>query len=113
MQTETGLFIQDQQIVWETVTPGVRTKLLAHCDQLMMVKVEFESNAVGSPHSHPHVQISFVESGRFEVQIKEVKKILTAGDVSGFLQIKIHGVVCREKSILIDVLNQPGKVFLK
>lgn len=113
MQTETGLFIQDQQIVWETVTPGVRTKLLAHCDQLMMVKVEFESNAVGSPHSHPHVQISFVESGRFEVQIKEVKKILTAGDVFRVPSNEMHGVVCLEKGVLIDVFNPAREDFLK
>ena len=50
----------------------------------MLVKVKFEKGAVGSVHEHHHIQVSYVESGAFEMTIGDKMKILKAGMVFMF-----------------------------
>jgi quercetin dioxygenase-like cupin family protein len=58
----------------------------------MMVKVKFEKDAIGPLHEHPHTQVSYVESGLFEVTIGDKKKIIKKGD--GFLYFPSHNTRC-------------------
>ena len=44
---------------------------MAYDGQLMMVKVQFETGAVGTPHTHYHSQATYVASGRFMLTIGE------------------------------------------
>ena len=46
---------------------GVSRKVLAYKDQMMIVEVHFEKDGVGSVHTHPHVQSTYVQSGRFRL----------------------------------------------
>ena len=39
---------------------------MSYDDRVMLVKVDFETGAIGSLHKHYHTQISYVESGSFE-----------------------------------------------
>jgi quercetin dioxygenase-like cupin family protein len=74
------VFIDNDAIPWETPEPGIRRKVMAYDQQLMLVKVEFQQGAVGALHEHYHSQISHVESGVFEITIAGEKKVLKAGD---------------------------------
>jgi quercetin dioxygenase-like cupin family protein len=107
------VFIEDKDISWEFPDPGIRRKVMAHNDQLMLVKVDFEQGAVGTLHHHYHTQISHVESGVFEVEIDGQKKILRAGDAFYVPSDLVHGVVCLEAGVLIDVFNPSRKDFIK
>ena len=73
-------FIIASDIEWETIDNGVERKILGYDDQVMMVHIRFEQGAIGSLHHHFHRQISFVESGSFEVTIDGIKKVLKQGD---------------------------------
>ena len=75
----TNVFIENKDIAWEATSPGMKRKIMAYDERLMLVRVEFEKGAVGALHSHPHTQITHVESGIFEVEISGDKKILTTG----------------------------------
>ena len=86
---------------------------MAYDDRLMLVRVEFEKGAVGTLHSHPHTQITHVESGRFEVEIGGEKKILAAGDVFYVPPHVIHGAVCLERGTLIDVFSPMREDFIR
>lgn len=111
--TETKTFIANTDVPWETTAPGMRRKIMAWDDRLMLVRVDFQQGAVGTLHSHPHTQISHVESGIFEVEISGEKKVLTTGDAFYVPPHAVHGAVCLEAGVLIDVFSPMREDFLK
>ena len=109
---EAPAFISSANIEWETVDKGVERKILGYDDEVMMVCVRFEKGAVGSLHHHVHRQISYVESGRFDVTIDGKKSILEKGDCFFVAPDLVHGVVALEKGTLVDVFTPARLDFL-
>ena len=109
---EMKAFINSENIKWETVGNGIERKILGYDDQVMMVYIHFEKGAVGSLHHHFHRQISYVESGSFEVTIDGNKHILKQGDCFFVAPDLVHGVVALEKSSLVDVFTPARMDFL-
>jgi quercetin dioxygenase-like cupin family protein len=62
-------FIKDEKIEWEQIDVGVQRKIIAYEASLMIVKVKFEKGGIGTLHQHPHVQITNIQSGKFELSI--------------------------------------------
>lgn len=111
--TETAkVFIDSETIPWEETGPGVRRKILSYDASLMVVKVQFEKGGIGALHKHPHIQISYIESGVFEVEIDGVKKIQRAGDAYFAPSNLVHGVVCLEAGVLIDSFSPMREDFI-
>lgn len=110
---EEKVFIENREIPWEPVAEGVKRKIMAFDEKLMLVKVEFEKGGVGELHRHHHSQITHVESGIFEVQINGEKKLLTPGDVYYIPSNVLHGCVCMEAGVLIDVFSPMREDFIK
>ncbi len=92
---------------------GISRQILSHDDQIMMVKVMFEKDAVGYQHNHPHRQVSYVASGEFEVTIDDVKKVLKKGDAFYAAPHLNHGVLCTQSGTLIDIFNPTRLDFLE
>ncbi|MFC1484538.1 cupin domain-containing protein [Candidatus Neomarinimicrobiota bacterium] len=91
---------------------GIQRQMLGYDSNLTLVRVYFEKGAVGEAHTHPHQQATYIEEGRFEVEIERVKKMLSAGDsfsVSGDME---HSVVALEQGILIDAFSPAREDFL-
>ncbi|MFB0909339.1 MAG: quercetin dioxygenase-like cupin family protein [Spirosomataceae bacterium] len=105
--------ISDQDIEWEIIDETCKRKIMAYDDNLMLVKVAFEKGGVGALHHHPHLQMSYVAEGAFEVSIGDDKKVLSSGDVFFVPSEEVHGVICLEKGLLVDVFNPVRKDFLK
>jgi len=113
MKSATGeAFIHSKEIDWEQTGKEVERKILGYDDEVMMVAVKFAEGAVGAPHHHIHRQISYVASGRFEVTINDVKKILEKGDCFFVAPDLVHGVVALEEGILVDVFTPARQDFL-
>ncbi len=110
--TEKNVFIEDSQVPWQTVGEGLQRKIMAYDKNLMMVKVAFETGGIGTVHEHYHVQITHIQSGRFEVEIGGKKKILSAGDAFYIPPHVLHGVVCLEAGVLVDVFNPMREDFV-
>ena len=66
MDMESNNFQYESGMKWENAGEGVVRQIMAYNDDLMMVKVKFETGAVGTPHTHPHTQATYVASGVFE-----------------------------------------------
>lgn len=112
--TETvKVFIENNDIPWEPVGEGVRRKIMSWDDKLMLVRVEFQANGVGVLHQHYHSQITHVESGVFEVEIGGERKVLRAGDAYYIPPNVVHGCVCVETGVLIDVFSPMREDFIK
>jgi len=111
-KTVAQVFIDNDDISWEQVGDGVKRKIMAYDDKLMLVKVHFEKGGVGSLHQHYHSQITHVESGVFEVEIDGKKKELNAGDAFYIPPHLMHGAVCKEAGVLIDVFSPMREDFM-
>lgn len=111
--TKEQSFIKAESISWEKTDKGVERKILGHDDQIMMVCVRFEKGAIGSLHHHVHRQISYVESGKFEVTIDGKTSVLETGDCFFVASDLVHGVVALEKGCLVDVFTPARVDFLK
>jgi len=97
----------------EYADEGIKRRVVAYHDNLMCVEVHFEKHAVGAMHSHPHEQITYIISGKFEFNIDGKKQVLGKGD-STFKQPDIpHGAVCLEEGILLDIFTPCRKDFIK
>lgn len=91
---------------------GVSRAVLAHGPGLMSVEVRFEKGAVGAVHAHPHLQNTYVLSGRFRFTIDEEAVEVGPGDAIAFLENVPHGTVCLEEGALLDVFSPAREDFL-
>ncbi|MDP3600866.1 MAG: cupin domain-containing protein [Bosea sp. (in: a-proteobacteria)] len=107
-----SFFQQDAAIAWELTEPGVKRKIMAYGEDLMVVRVVFEAGAVGKAHQHPHRQASYVESGVFDVTIDGQTQRLTAGDTFFVPADLVHGVTAVEAGQLIDSFTPMRKEFV-
>jgi len=110
-QTDAFLFANKQPI--EQVDKGIKRQILGYNHELMMVKVWFAKDAVGTIHAHRHSQCTYVESGEFEVSIDGIVKTLKAGDAFYIEPHKDHGAVCTKEGVLIDVFSPVREDFLE
>ncbi len=101
-----------QDTLPQEAAPGVTRRVLAYADQLMCVENFFEKGAVGSLHSHPHTQITYVVSGAFEFTIGDETKVVRAGDSMLKEDGVRHGCVCLEEGILLDIFTPAREDFL-
>ena len=111
MQSE--LFQIETETTWEDLGNGIQRKIYGYDDKIMLVKAKFEAGAVGTLHEHYHVQVTYVESGVFEMTIGEEKKIIRKGDGYYVPPHAVHGCVCIEPGILIDVFAPHREDFIK
>ena len=104
--------IEDALVDWIELGDGIRRKVMAQNESMMIVKVGFDRHAIGTLHHHPHTQASYVSKGKFEITIGSEKSILESGDVYFVPTGEVHGAVCLEKGELIDVFSPRRDDFL-
>ncbi len=98
-------FLKSEDVAWETVGEGVQRQILGYDDKILLAKVKFEVGSIGPMHEHHHSQVTYVVSGKFELTIGEETKILKSGDSFYIPPHKMHGAICKEKGVLIDVFS--------
>jgi len=106
------VFITEKELEWQPAGEGVSRQILCYNDDLMIVKVKFEKGASGLPHSHPHSQCTYVDSGIFDFFVEDEHKIISRGDGIYIAPDKNHGVTCIEAGILIDTFSPARQDFL-
>ncbi|GFP74555.1 cupin domain-containing protein [Clostridium fungisolvens] len=105
-------FVYSEDCEFEPAGERVQRKILSYGDQLMAVEVHFEEGAVGTLHSHPHTQLSYVLEGEFEFEIGGVKNIVKKGDTLYKLPNVVHGCRCLKKGVLLDVFTPYREDFI-
>jgi quercetin dioxygenase-like cupin family protein len=107
------MFVKNDDIKLTELGGGVSRKILAYDENLMSVEVRFEKGAVGSMHTHPHTQISYVLEGKFEATINGETTVIAKGDTYITPPDAPHGVVCLEAGALLDIFTPMRADFLK
>ena len=105
-------FAADAEIDWAAAAPGIRRKVLCHDDGIMLARFAFEAGAVATEHSHPHKQVSVIESGVFDLTIAGKTKRLSSGDSYLVAPNLLHGAVCVEAGVIVDVFSPLREDFL-
>ena len=91
---------------------GTSRRVLAYTENLMIVEVNFEAGSVGSVHTHPHCQNTYVKSGRFRFTIDGEPVEVGPGDTIAFPSNIPHGTLCLEAGTLLDIFTPMREDFL-
>jgi quercetin dioxygenase-like cupin family protein len=92
---------------------GVTRQVLADSADLMTVAFRFaHAGATGAPHSHPHVQSTYVASGRFRFTVADRAFDVGPGDAFVVPSGAVHGCICLEPGTLIDGFTPRRDDFL-
>lgn len=110
---EGDIFFREKDSRWEEAGEGITRQITGYNTQLMLVKVKFETGAVGYVHDHFHSQGSYVASGKFKITIDGKSEVLETGDGFFVPPNAEHGAECLEAGILIDVFSPLREDFLK
>jgi len=110
---QSQLFQIESKMPWEVAGEGITRQIYGYDDKIMLVKAKFEVGAVGALHEHYHSQVTYVESGVFEMTIGDEKRTIQKGDGYYIPPHVLHGCVCKEPGILIDVFSPHREDFLK
>ncbi len=93
--------------------PGVARQVLSDSAELMVVAFRFKKQgAEGKPHNHPHVQSTYVESGRFRFTVGEETLEVGPGDSFVIPSDVRHGCECLQPGTLIDTFTPRRDDFL-
>ena len=104
-------FAQDMET--QILDEKTSRRILAHSPELMLVEVIVETGGIGKMHTHPHVQATYVKSGRFRFTVEGNDREVAAGDSLLFSANALHGMVCLESGMLLDVFTPEREDFLK
>lgn len=91
---------------------GSTRRVILDLPELMLVEFTFEEGGVGSLHSHPHLQTSYVAEGVFEVTIDGVTQTIAKGGAYIVPSGLVHGVKALEAGKLIDSFTPRRDDFL-
>ncbi|WP_022706057.1 cupin domain-containing protein [Paracoccus zeaxanthinifaciens] len=94
------------------VAPGLRRRVGAFNDNLMCVEVHFDTGTVAPLHHHPHEQITYVVSGRFEFTVGDRTHVVGPGDSLYKQPGIVHGATCLQAGTLIDMFTPHREDFV-
>ncbi|WP_299854509.1 cupin domain-containing protein [uncultured Roseobacter sp.] len=92
---------------------NVTRQVLSDHPELMVVAFRFgQEGAIGALHNHPHVQSTYVESGRFQFTLGDEVREVGQGDSFVIPSGMKHGCVCLEPGTLVDCFTPRREDFL-
>lgn len=99
---------------WEIVEQGkVTRQIKAYNDEIMMVDVKFENEAIGELHTHPHSQATYCLEGEFEFTVDGESLKIKEGDSVYMPPYSLHGCkLLSKKGRLLDVFTPYREDFL-
>lgn len=107
------MFIYNSEVVAKDCEPGVKRKVLAYSEAMMMCEISFDKGARGLLHSHPHLQVTYIVQGSFEFTVGDETKIVRVGDSLMMPAGILHGTIAlEENSRLVDVFHPMREEFL-
>ena len=97
----------------QQASPGVVRRVLAYSEDAMCVENTFETGAVGALHSHPHTQVTYIVSGKYEFTVGDKTYVVKAGDSLLKKDGVIHGCKALEGGVMIDFFTPMREDFVK
>jgi len=111
-QHKDAVWVPHAEIEPEVCGKGVKRRILAYSKDAMCVENTFKKGSIGAMHNHPHTQITYVASGKFEFTIDGEVHTVSKGDTLLKQDGVMHGCTCLEDGILIDIFTPMREDFL-
>lgn len=105
--------VRDMDVPWTEVPGDTRRKYLVYEPQMLLMRNAFESGFEGKLHSHPHVQASYIVSGRFEITIDGHTEAMGPGDAFLISSGLDHAAKCIAAGEIIEVFTPIRDEFVQ
>jgi len=109
---QSNAFLFEKEVSWDFAGEKCQRQVMGYNDDVMLVKVKFEKGGIGTPHTHPHTQTTFVAEGVFDFTIGNETRRVKAGDALYMAPGIEHGCTCLEAGLLIDCFAPMRETFL-
>lgn len=97
----------------ERVAEGLERQMI-HGPRLMVCRLRFDANVETPVHTHPHEQLTLVESGRVLCTVGDEQAVVGPGTVLLLPGGVRHGATSLDEgAVLIDVFTPPREDFLR
>lgn len=104
--------LRDAAVAWHKIPGDTTRKILVYEPEILMMRNSFTAGLSGPLHSHPHVQASYIMSGRFEITIDGRTEELGPGD-SFLIQANLmHAAKCLKDGEIIEVFTPIREDFV-
>jgi len=104
--------LRDADVEWYAKPGDTRRKILVYEPEILMMLNAFTEGLAGPLHSHPHVQASYVVSGRFEITIDGTTREMGPGDSFLIQSNLLHAARCLETGEIIEVFTPIREDFV-
>lgn len=104
--------LRDADVEWYEKPGDTTRRILVYEPQMLMMRNAFTTGLTGPLHSHPHVQASYIVSGRFEITIDGRTEELGPGDSFLVQSNLMHAAKCLEAGEIIEVFTPIREDFL-
>jgi quercetin dioxygenase-like cupin family protein len=104
--------VRDTEVAWYKVPGDTTRKILVYEPEILMMRNSFTAGLSGPLHSHPHVQASYILSGRFEITIDGRTEELGPGDSFLIQADLMHAAKCLEDGEIIEVFTPIREDFV-
>lgn len=102
-----GYFLSPTDVDPVEMAAGVLRHTMGTTDEAMLCKFEAKAGAAVPEHSHHNDQVGYVISGKLEMTVGEVTRIVEAGTSYAIPGGVVHSAKILEDSVLIDVFSPP------
>ena len=107
-------FVKHDKPEVQNPEPGIKRRIMAYCDKLMVCELKFTKGTTSAIHKHPHEQITYVVSGALKFSVGGQEQVVHAGDVVYMPANVEHGVLLAvEDSVIVDNFAPNRDDFLK
>jgi quercetin dioxygenase-like cupin family protein len=97
---------------WVQMTPGVKRRIIADGERLMLVEVHFEPNSAVAMHFHVHEQVAYIQSGRMRFVVDGKRLEVGAGETVHLPSNVPHSAESLdEPCVIIDTFSPPREDF--
>jgi quercetin dioxygenase-like cupin family protein len=115
MSTTTAIragHVKDADVDWVSVPGDTTRKILVYEPDMLLMRNAFTTGLQTPLHKHPHVQASYVVSGRFEITIDGRTEEMGPGDSFLIRSNLMHAAKCLEAGEIIEVFTPIREDFL-
>ncbi len=109
MKDEGGMMNAESE--WVEMMPGVKRRIKADGEKVMLVEVHFDAGAAVPGHNHPHEQISYIVSGRLRFTLYGEVMELKTGDCLHIPSNAPHEATALEETVTLDIFSPPREDF--
>lgn len=106
------MVLRNKEVKAKELFAGASRKVLARGGNLMMVEVRFDAGCQVPAHAHRHEQVSYVVSGKIELNLGGETEVLGPGDTFYAAPDVPHGVNFLENSVVVDTFSPQREDFL-